>query len=239
MTLTQALQVDNKGGGDPKVTPNGKRLININNNFKLKILSKSPKCKGKWTRINTKNENEKSIIDYALYTQAPTHSFTEAQVGAREGRSSVEQLFILKSVIQLRTFQRKQTYCTYTWREGMFYNLWQRGVRGKIWRVMCRLCQDQVTTINKYEPRNEIDSENGLRQGKVLSGPEFGAIVDEVKLELRAEGLGKKYGHLMISSLLFMDDITITSSDADQLKNTFTVLEYVCNKWHLKIKLKL
>ena len=131
VTLIQTLQVDNKGAGrgDPKVTPNGKRLININNNFKLKILSKSPKCKGKWTRINTKNENEKSIIDYALYTQAPTHSFTEAQVGAREGRSSVEQLFILKSVIQLRTFQRKQTYCTYTWREGMFYNLWQRGVR--------------------------------------------------------------------------------------------------------------
>ena len=36
--------------------------------------------------------------------------FTEAQAGAREGRSSVDQLFILKSVIQQRKFQRKQTY---------------------------------------------------------------------------------------------------------------------------------
>ena len=84
-------------------------------------------------------------------------SFTEAQAGAREGRSSVDQLFILKSVIQQRKFQRKQTYIAlidiekafdYTWREGMFYNLWQRGVRGKIWRIMYNLCQDQVTTIN-------------------------------------------------------------------------------------------
>ena len=39
----------------------------------------------------------------------------------------------------------------------------------------------------------------------------------------------------MISSLLFMDDITITRSDIDQLKNMLSVLEYVCNKWHLKI----
>ena len=39
----------------------------------------------------------------------------------------------------------------------------------------------------------------------------------------------------MISSLLFMDAITITSSDTDQLKNMLTVLEYVCNKWYLKI----
>ena len=83
-------------------------------------------------------------------------SFTEAQAGAREGRSSVDQLFILKSVIQQRKFQRKQTYIAlidiekgfdYTWREVMFYNLWQGEVRGKVRRIMYNLCQDQVTTI--------------------------------------------------------------------------------------------
>ena len=56
--------------GDPKITPNGKGLINITNNFNLKILNKSPKCKGRWTWINTKNENEKTIIDDALCIQA-------------------------------------------------------------------------------------------------------------------------------------------------------------------------
>ena len=35
--------------------------------------------------------------------------------------------------------------------------------------------------------------------------------------------------------MLFMDDIAITNSDIAQLKNMLTVLEYVCNKWHLKI----
>ena len=55
--------------GDPKITPNGKRLVNLANNLNLKILNRSPKCEGKWKRINTKNENEKFIIDYTLCTQ--------------------------------------------------------------------------------------------------------------------------------------------------------------------------
>ena len=68
-------------------------------------------------------------------------SFTKAQVSARERRSSVDHLLILKSVIQQRKFQRKPAYIAvidiekvfdHTWREGMFYNLWQRRVRGKI-----------------------------------------------------------------------------------------------------------
>ena len=63
-------------------------------------------------------------------------------------------------------------------------------MRGKICRVMYNLCQDQVTTkYAKYGPTNKIGIENGIKQGKVLSGPEFWALADEVELravELRA-----------------------------------------------------
>ena len=52
-------------------------------------------------------------------------------------------------------------------------------------------------------------------------------LVDKVEVELRAEGLGIKYGHLMISLLLFMDGITIASLGIDQLKNMVTVLVYI------------
>ena len=102
---------------------------------------------------------------------------------------------------------------------------------------MYNLCQDQITTINtKYGPTTEIEIEIGIRQGKYYQDQGLGALVDEVEVELRVEGLVS--GYLIISSLLFMDDITITSSDIDQLKNMLTVLEYVCNKWHLEINLQ-
>ena len=70
----------------------------------------------------------------------------------------------------------------------MFYSLWKRKGRSKIWRVMCNLYQDQVTTIiTKYGTTIEIEVENEIRQRKVLPGPEFEARVDEleVKLELK------------------------------------------------------
>lgn len=53
---------------------------------------------------------------------------------------------------------------------------------------------------------------------KVFLGTEFGALVDEIEVELVAEGLGIKYGYLMISSLLFVNDISIVSPDTQHLK---------------------
>ena len=45
---------------------------------------------------------------------------------------------------------------------------------------------------NKHEiwTNKQNKLENGIRQGKVLSGPQFWVLVDEVEVELRAEGLG-------------------------------------------------
>ena len=31
----------------------------------LDVLKKHSKCEGKWTKVNTKNSNENSMIDYA------------------------------------------------------------------------------------------------------------------------------------------------------------------------------
>ena len=63
---------------------------------------------------------------------------------------------------------------------------------------MYNLCQDRFITINmKYGPtNNKTKIENGIRHGKVLSGPE------EYR-EIRAEGLAIKYWHLMISTVIY------------------------------------
>ena len=34
----------------------------------LEVLNKTDKCQGTWTRVNTKNEKEKSAIDYIITT---------------------------------------------------------------------------------------------------------------------------------------------------------------------------
>ena len=48
-------------------------------------------------------------------------SFAGAYPGAREGRSSVDQFFILKSVIQQKISKKTDLYCTYSI-EKAFYD---------------------------------------------------------------------------------------------------------------------
>ena len=52
--------------GDISITTNGRRIRSMVRTLNLDILNKHAKCEGRWTRVNTKNSNEKSIIDYAI-----------------------------------------------------------------------------------------------------------------------------------------------------------------------------
>ena len=57
-----------------------------------------------------------------------------------------------------------------------------------------------------------------IREGKVLPGTNFSALADEIEVELVAKVLRIKHGHLMASSFLFVDDMSVVSIDTQQLK---------------------
>ena len=59
---------DEKGivNGDRIISRNGVFLSNIIKMQHLLLINCLPCCVGKWTRVNTCNNNEKSIIDYGL-----------------------------------------------------------------------------------------------------------------------------------------------------------------------------
>ena len=100
------LEMENKVY--PMGTQNNTKWEKINKsnqstNFNLKTLNKSPKCKGKWTRINTKYENEKSIIDYALWTKELYANLNTVTIGEEEnyklnGRSKTDHNLILMKI---------------------------------------------------------------------------------------------------------------------------------------------
>ena len=67
--------------------------------------------------------------------------FTEAQAGGRPNRSTIDHIFTLKSVIQQRFYEKKQTYVAFidlekaydqAWKDAVLYTLWNRGIKGKI-----------------------------------------------------------------------------------------------------------
>ena len=104
-----------------------------------------------------------------------TLQFTDAQAGAKENRAGIDQIFTLKLIIQNRILRGQPTYLVFivdlgkvfdkTWVQGVFFNLWNRDIKCKIWRIMLRLKQNKKTTIlSRSRKTEEIDIVDSIVQ---------------------------------------------------------------------------
>jgi hypothetical protein len=86
----------------------------------------------------------------------------------------------------------------------------------------------------RFGPTRQINIEEGIRQGGVLSGPEFAFLVDRLERRLQEEGLGVTHGtEDLLASLLLMDDIVLIAESPEQLQAMLTVTSSFANEWHL------
>ena len=76
----------------------------------------------------------------------------------------------------------------------------------------------------------------GVRQGGILSAPEFSSFMDRAVKDLQDLGLGIHYSDtILLTILLLMDDVTLTAETPHELQillNTF--FSFAC-RWHLTI----
>ena len=59
-------------------------LEKITEHNSLIVLNRTEKCKGLWTRINTKRKEERSVIDYMISTQELYNEITDMTVDEEE-----------------------------------------------------------------------------------------------------------------------------------------------------------
>ena len=112
----------------------------------------------------------------------------------------------------------------------MFFNLWNRGIKRKIWKIIIKLKQNGKTTVlTKFGETKEVDMVDLIGQGKVLSVLEFSDLVGETEAELKAGGFALNYRYLTIASLLFMDDITLVSKTCKEMKKILQFVQIICN----------
>ena len=125
-------------------------------------------------------KNISKLFEKIIVNRLNKHlNFTEAQVGVRPRKSTLNNLLTLKSTIQQRKHEGKETFVAFidiekaydkVWNNAISYLLWDRKIKGKLWRIMYKLNQNLKTTI---ATKFGINIENSIRQGKPLSGPEF------------------------------------------------------------------
>ena len=170
--------------------------------------------------------------------------FTEAQAGARKGRSTGDQIFTLKATLTHRIQNGQPIYLAFldikqaydsVWKAAVMLNLWQKGVKGKVWRILKNLGDNLTTQIaTRFGLTREIPIQESIRQGGVASGVEFASLIDQTETELQAKGLGIPIHHMRVSSLLLMDDIILLATSPQMLQNMLDTLDRVALQAHLK-----
>ena len=74
--------------GDRVTSRDGKLLKQYIQQNNLILLNSQNMCTGKWTRVNTKNINERSIIDYALCSQSCLQILNSINIDEEELKNS-------------------------------------------------------------------------------------------------------------------------------------------------------
>ena len=169
--------------------------------------------------------------------------YTEAQAGARKGRCTTDQGFTLKSVLHERKATNKSTYLAFLdlhkaydkiWKAAILTTLWQKGIRGRLWRNIKSLNESLTTCIKtRYGFTRKVTIQESIRQGGVLSGTEFSSLIDSLEDALQSADLGVHYGLTKLASLLLMDDIILIANSQTQLQQMLDITDAFAREWHL------
>ena len=211
-----------KGGGeDAKLDTSkyrGITLLSIIGKIYTDILN---------TRISDFIEKSKVLID--------------EQAGFRKARSTVDQLFILTEVVRNR---KSPTYVAFldvakaydrVWRDGLWFQLSQYGIRGKMWRVLKNIYKTVESCILLGNNRTDFfQVEVGLRQGCLLSPILFDIFINELGIELNKLKKGVQCGDKNLSILCFADDLAIIANSKEDLEALLKVVYDFSFRWRFK-----
>lgn len=155
------------------------------------------------------------------------------QHGFRPRYSTIDAVFALEQKIQaagknIPVFAAfldiKKAYDS-VWREGLWYLMHQKNIRGKIWRVI-RNSYDSVQSCVRINGQTSdmFDVLLGLRQGSVISPILYSIFIEQVVHDLKQK-------HIEADTLMFADDICIMTTDPQQLQDALDCAANTVAKW--------
>ena len=166
----------------------------------------------------------------------------ECQAGFRQGRSTVDQLFILKTIVDKYLFRKKgRFYCMFVDfskafdtvnRDYLIYTLIKQGMHGKMLKLVREIYSQVKATVRTKDGLTKLfDCILGVRQGCMLS-----PFINELELMLRQSefrGISMRNA-IEIFLLMYADDIVLLGDTVLELQRKIRVLEEFCEKWGME-----
>ena len=166
-----------------------------------------------------------SIIDKRIGYKI---KFTQAQGGGKKKTSTFDHLFLTRAVIDIAIKQKRPIFLTFydvakaydnANNEDMLSVLWERGLKGKSWRILHNLSKDLTAQVKtRFGPTREFQMEIGGRQGSRLTGRMFAKMMDVLAEECHTDKAGMNLSsELTIATLLWVDDVlTFAEGESNQ-----------------------
>ena len=130
----------------------------------------------------------------AVAAQADTLVFP-GQAGFRINRSCMGNVYTLNEIVQGRLREDKRTYAFFldiqkaydsVWHDGLWYKLWDMGVKGRMWHVLKKMYESSKSAVLlEGEKSDTFTIEQGVAQGCSLSPILFSVFVNDLLKEVQ------------------------------------------------------
>ena len=174
----------------------------------------------------------------------------DAQQGFRPGRSAVDNIFMLKACLDARGHQKKDTYLLFVdiakaydtvWREGLLWHLWQKGITGKMFRVLAQMLDDTPSVVMHNGAFSRvIEPDMGWEQGDTLATTMFNVYIDSVLQHVWATHEGVPVpgtdgtSPAKLAALMYADDMVGIADSPSSLQALADATREALTKWQLK-----
>lgn len=143
----------------------------------------------------------------------------EEQNGFRRGRGGIDNLYILKEIVERSIIQEKELYLTFLDLEKAYDTV----NRGKLMLLLQHIgIDDKVRTVLKSMYNNNrviftlgrinsdwVKNNVGVRQGCVMSPTLFNIYLEELFVRIRKADIGVKIGQKKLGCLAYADDVVL------------------------------
>jgi hypothetical protein len=192
---------------------------------------------------------ERVILNRLVANSEKEGLLEEEQAGFRTGRSTRDQTFILRELLDKRKAEGQTTFLCFidltnafssSWQDGMWFRLRESGVAGRLYRSikdMYRSCSSAIQT--PFGLTDWFTSDLGTRQGAVLSPYLFSLLISPLACVLRNAGLGVSLGlDSQIACLLYADDLVLIADSEEALQKMMLETTKFLKKWRFSVSAK-
>ena len=125
------------------------------------------------------------------------------------------------------------------WRNGLWKQVSQYGIKGKMWRVLKKMteCTKSAGMLDG-ELSKFLNIEQGVPQGCTFSPTLFQVFINDLLKVVKAVGQGVDVGESSVSGMLFADDFVGISDTPEGLQMQIDAAKEFADKWRFSANVK-